>query len=87
MRVKSKLADVDFQCGLIKREGHHLVITSHKSQAMKTVVYVSPGDALTFMVSILTSPSAILFILAFPYFWWRAYQESRSSAQNFDEPW
>ena len=87
MRVKSKLADVDFQCGLIKREGHHLVIASHESQAMKTVVYVSPGDTLTFLVSILRSPSAILFILAFPYFWWRDYQESRSSAQNSDEPW
>lgn len=87
MKVKSKLANVDFHCGTIEREGHQLIVYSHESQAMKTVVYVSPSDTLTFLFSLLRSPSALQFIIAFPYFWWRARKEIKSSSTNPADPW
>lgn len=71
MRVKSKLADVDFQFGDVKRDGNLLVIDSHPDATMKSCVYVSPQDVVEVLKRILTSPSAILFVLGLPYFLYR----------------
>lgn len=90
MKVISKLADVDFQCGLIERKENQLLIHSHPSQAMKTEVYVSPRDIMTFLASFFKSPSAILFIVGFPYFWWKARSEpekASSTGNSPSDPW
>ena len=75
MRVTSQLADVEFRFGRIAREGHHLVMSSAPDQAMATKVHVSPRDVLSFLGQFLRSPSALLFVLLFPWHWWRARKE------------
>lgn len=69
MRVTSPLADVDFKFGPVRREGNKLVLSSAPDQAMQTTVYVSPRDVLAFLGKLLSSPSAMLFVLGFPVFW------------------
>lgn len=71
MRVRSKLADVDFRFGEVKRDGNLLTINSHPESKMKSRVYVSPEDVTEFLKKFLVSPSAIVFVLGFPYFWYR----------------
>ena len=76
MKVKSKLADVDFQFGAIERKDNMLVISNDPSQSMRSRVYVTPDDVLRFVGKLLRSPSALLFILAFPIFYWRARKDA-----------
>ena len=71
MRVRSKLADVEFRFGSIERKDNELIINSHPDQAMKSRVYVSPGDVFTVLGKLLTSPAAWGFVLGLPYFWWK----------------
>jgi hypothetical protein len=75
MKVKSKLADVDFQFGAVERNNNTLVISNHPSQSMRSKVYVTPEDVLQFIGKMFTSPSALAFILAFPFFYWRARKD------------
>jgi hypothetical protein len=72
MRVKSRLADVDFQFGPIERNGHFLAISSRASQSMKSKVYVSPQDVVSFLGRSVRSPTAWLFLLAFPFSYLKA---------------
>ena len=71
MRVRSKLADVEFRFGAVERKGNELVISSHPDQAMKSRVYVSPADVLSMLGRLLASPQAWVFMLGLPYFWWK----------------
>jgi hypothetical protein len=87
MKVKSKLADVDFQFGPIERQQSTLVISSHPSQPMQSKVYVTPDDVLRFLGRFLASPSAIVFALGFPYFWWRSRGEEKAAAAKPRDPW
>jgi hypothetical protein len=75
MKVKSKLADVDFQFGYIERKDNTLVISNDPSQSMRSRVYVTPDDVMRFIGKLFRSPSALLFFLGFPYFYWRARKE------------
>lgn len=72
MRVKSKLADVEFRFGPVERRGNDLVINSHPDQPLKSRVYVSPQDALTALGKLITSPAAWVFLLGFPFFYLRS---------------
>jgi len=72
MRVRSKLADVEFLVGSIERRGNDLLINSHPDQALKSRIYISPDDALTLLGKLIASPAAWLFLLAFPYFYVRS---------------
>ncbi|OGT84890.1 MAG: hypothetical protein A3H91_05925 [Gammaproteobacteria bacterium RIFCSPLOWO2_02_FULL_61_13] len=72
MRVRSKLADVEFRFGSIERKDNELIINSHPDQAMKSRVYVSPGDVLIALGKMITSPAAWVFLLGLPYFHWRS---------------
>ncbi len=81
MRVRSKLADVDFQFGEVKREGDMLIINSHADARMKSRVYVSPDDVTTFLKKFLVSPSAIVFVLGLPYFWYRYRKAQKMTRQ------
>lgn len=78
MKVKSKLADVDFQFGDIERKGNTLVISSHPSQTMKSKVYVRPEDVVAFLGRLVRSPSALLFVLGLPVFYVRARGDRNS---------
>jgi hypothetical protein len=82
MRVKSKLADVDFQFGDVKRDGNLLVIDSHPDSTMKSCVYVSPQDVVEVLKRILTSPSAILFVLGLPLFLYRWHRSDRRASRS-----
>lgn len=77
MHVKSRLADVEFLFGTVERKGNRLVISSHPSQTMQSRVYVSPQDVVSFLGQLLKSPSALLFVLGFPFFYIRARKEAR----------
>jgi len=81
MRVKSKLADIDFQFGEVRRDGSLLVIASHADSKMKSTVYVSPQDIVEFLKRFLISPGAILFLLGLPYFLFRWRRSGRQELQ------
>ena len=78
MRVRSKLADVEFLFGAVERKDNGLVITSHPSQTMKSKVYVSPQDVVAFLGCLCRSPSALLFVLGLPVFYFRARGDKRA---------
>lgn len=81
MRVRSKLADVDFQFGKVRRDGDMLIIESHADARMKSRVYVSPEDVTVFLRRMLSSPSALVFVLGFPYFWYRHRKAQKLTRQ------
>ncbi len=68
MRVRSKLADVEFEFGEFEYKKDHLIIHSTESQAMKTKVYVSPEDILKALAQMLRKPMVWLYLLGFPFF-------------------
>ena len=79
MRIRSKLADVEFEFGEIGREGNQLVITSHPDAKMKSKVYVAPQDVTAMLKRLFVSPSALLFIIGLPFFYFRAARADRKS--------
>lgn len=68
MKVKSKLADIDFQFGHFEYKKDHLIIHSHPGQSMQSKVYVSPDDVVAALGKALKVPMVWLYILAFPAF-------------------
>lgn len=68
MKVRSKLADVDFQFGEFEYKKDHLIIHSEEAQAMKTKVYVSPNDIVNALGQMLKKPMVWFYLLAFPFF-------------------
>ena len=68
MKVRSKLADVEFQIGEFEYKKDHLIIHSAKAQAMKTKVYVSPDDIVTAFVQMLRKPMVWLYLVGLPFF-------------------
>lgn len=72
MRVRSKLADVEFRFGSIERKDDELVINSHPDQPMKSRVYISARDVVTALGAFMTSRQAWGFLVRVPYFLWRS---------------
>ena len=68
MRVRSKLADVEFQFGEFEYKKDHLIIHSAQAQAMKTKVYVSPNDIVSAIGKMISKPMVWLYLIAFPFF-------------------
>ncbi|HNP35930.1 MAG TPA: hypothetical protein PKK10_08765 [Woeseiaceae bacterium] len=90
MRVNSKLAQIDFQFGKVAREGNLLLIKSDANSTMKSSVYVSPEDVVEFLKRFFVSPSAILFVLGLPWFFYRWRKSGRkqtSAAGRQRKPW
>lgn len=79
MRVRSKLADVEFRFGSMERKGDELIINSHPDQSMKSRVHVTPDDVLAVLCKFVRSPGAWLFVLGFPYFYYRARKKKSGS--------
>ena len=68
MRVRSKLADVEFMFGEFEYKKDHLVIHSAPEQAMQTRVYVSPDDIVNALKKALSNPRVWLYFAGFPFF-------------------
>jgi preprotein translocase subunit Sec63 len=82
MRVLSKLAQIDFRFGKIKRNKNLLVVESSPDSKMPSTVYISPQDIVEVLKRMLVSPGAILFVLALPYFLYRWNRSDRSIHQG-----
>jgi len=68
MKVKSKLADIDFEFGHFEYKKDHLVIHSHPSQSMQSKVYVSPNDVVSALGKMLQVPMVWVYLIGFPFF-------------------
>ena len=66
MKVKSKLADIDFQFGKFEVKRNHLVIHSRSDQTMQSKVYVSPDDIISGLARAFSNPLVWVYFLAFP---------------------
>ncbi len=68
MKVKSKLADIDFEFGRFEYKKDHLIIHSHESQSMQSKVYVSPNDVVSALGKALINPMVWVYLIGFPFF-------------------
>jgi len=68
MKVKSKLADIDFEFGRFEYKKDHLIVHSHENQPMQSKVYVSPNDVLSAAGKALSNPMVWVYLLCFPFF-------------------
>ena len=68
MKVKSKLADIDFEFGSFEYKKDHLIVHSHASQAMQSKVYVSPDDVVSALGKALVNPMVWVYLICFPFF-------------------
>lgn len=71
MKVKSKLADIDFEFGRFEYKKDHLIVHSHESQSMQSRVYISPNDVLSALGKALANPMVWVYFLCFPFFLFR----------------
>jgi hypothetical protein len=82
MKVKSKLADVDFLFGHFEYKKDHLIIHSHPSQPMQSKVYVSPDDVVSAAGKALRNPMVWVYLLCFPFFLVRYRRRHRAKAAH-----
>ena len=68
MKVRSKLADIEFQFGHFEYKKDHLIVHSHPDQAMQSKVYISPNDILSAFGRALSNPMVWVYFLGFPFF-------------------
>ena len=71
MKVKSKLADIDFEFGRFEYKKDHLIVHSHESQTMQSKVYISPDDVLSALGKALINPMVWVYLIGFPFFFIR----------------
>ena len=84
MKVKSKLADIDFEFGHFEYKKDHLIVHSHASQSMQSKVYVSPDDIVSATLCAIKNPKVILYLLGFPFFLirYRKRKREREAQKN-----
>ena len=80
MKVRSKLADVEFQFGEFEYKKDHLIIHSAPEQPMKTKVYVSPNDIVSALLRMLSKPMVWIYLIGFPFFLFRYRRRHRKKA-------
>lgn len=68
MKVRSKLADIDFVFGRFEYKKDHLIVHSDPERSMDSKVYVSPDDVLAGLAKALANPMVWVYILGFPFF-------------------
>ena len=68
MKVRSKLADIDFVYGKFEYKKDHLIVHSDPEQSMESRVYVSPDDIVSAAGKALSNPRVWVYFLAFPFF-------------------
>ena len=85
MKVKSKLADIDFLFGRFQYKKDHLIVHSDPKQSMETKVYVSPDDVISALGKALSNPMVWIYILGFPFFlirYRRRHRHKRSARSD-----
>ena len=85
MKVKSKLADIDFEFGRFEYKKDHLIVHSHASQAMQSKVYVSPDDVVSALGTALVNPMVWVYLIFFPFFlirYRRRHAKKRAARSN-----
>lgn len=80
MKVKSRLADIDFVFGSVEYKKDHLIIHSHPDQPMESKVYVSPDDIVAGLGKALSNPRVWVYLLFFPFFLVRYRRRHRVKA-------
>ena len=68
MKVRSKLADIDFVFGRFEYKKDHLIVHSDPGRCMESKVYVSPDDVVSGLGKALSNPRVWLYFLGFPFF-------------------
>lgn len=68
MKVRSKLADINFEYGKFEYKKDHLIVHSDPEQSMPSKVYVSPDDIVSAMGKALSNPMVWVYFLGFPFF-------------------
>ncbi len=68
MKVRSKLADIDFEFGRFEYKKDHLIVHSAQGQAMQSKVYVSPNDVVAALGKALVQPMVWVYVVCFPFF-------------------
>ena len=81
MKVKSKLADVDFQFGEFEYKKDHLIVHSAPEQTMQTRVYISPNDIVAALKQVLVKPMVWVYLIGFPFFLIR-YRRRKAEQQQ-----
>lgn len=71
MKVTSPLANMEIGIGEIRRRGHQLIVRSEAGGSMDAEICLSATEVVRTIGRVLSSPSALGFILGLPYFWWR----------------
>ena len=82
MKVKSKLADVDFEFGPFEYKQDHLIIHSAPSQPMQSKVYISPDDVVAALGKALVNPMVWVYLLGFPVFLIRYRRRKAQRTRN-----
>jgi hypothetical protein len=80
MKVKSRLADIDFVFGKVEYKKDHLIIHSHPDQPMASKVYVSPDDIVSGLGKALSNPRVWGYFLFFPFFLIRYRRRHRATS-------
>ena len=80
MKVKSRLADIDFVFGKIEYKKDHLIVHSHPDQPMESKVYVSPDDIVSGLGKALANPRVWVYFLGFPFFLIRYRRRHKAKA-------
>ena len=68
MKVRSKLADIDFVFGKFEYKKDHLIVHSDPEKSMQSKVYVSPDDIISAAGKALSNPKVWVYFLGFPFF-------------------
>jgi hypothetical protein len=95
MKVRSALADLEIGIDDIRREGNGLVIRSAAGSPLEAVITVSAREVVATLFKVLTSPSALVFVLGLPFFWLRDALGGTTSAAaartsrpaDINKPW
>jgi len=85
MKVKSKLADIDFEFGRFEYKKDHLIVHSHVTQSMQSKVYISPDDMLSALGKAMANPMVWIYMLGFPFFlirYRRRHAKKRAAARK-----
>jgi len=81
MKVRSKLADIDFVFGKFQYKKDHLIVHSDPERCMESKVYVSPDDVISAFGKALSNPMVWIYFLCFPFFLIRYRRRHRSKRQ------
>jgi hypothetical protein len=82
MKVRSKLADIDFIFGSFEYKKDHLIVHSDAEQSMESKVYVSPDDIVSAAGKALSNPRVWVYLLGFPFFLIRYRRRHRNKRRN-----